>query len=412
MCGIDSNRIREYNLAKARNILLVSVGLFCLWFATMPASAQTFTVLHTFTGKGDGRLPFAGVIQDGSGNLFGTTYYGGAFDDGVVFQIKPNGKEKILHSFWGGDGWVPEAPVLRTSTGILYGTTSYGGKPKGGGCHHGCGEVFRLDTSGKLTVLYAFPGGENGGQLWTGIVEDKQGYLYGTTEQGGDAGCDYGWGCGVVFKLDRSGKETVLHAFTNQPDGWSPSGELILDSAGNLYGVTEAGGTSENGTVFKVTPSGEETVLFSFPGGTGGYAPQGPLLPDAVGNFYGVTAVGGGYGCGTVFKLDGAGNETILYNFAGTTDGCQPQGGLIWDAKGNLYGATRVGGNGGGTIYRLDTGGNITVLYSFTGGSDGNEPWGSLVLDKSGTLYGATEGGGNMSCGTNFGCGVVFKLTP
>jgi uncharacterized repeat protein (TIGR03803 family) len=114
-----------------------------------------------------------------------------------------------------------------------------------------------------------------------------------------------------------------------------------------------------------------------------------------------------------VFKLDSAGDETILYNFAGTTDGCQPQGGLIGDAKGNLYGATRVGGNGGGTIYRLDTGGKITVLYSFTGGSDGNEPWGSLVLDKSGTLYGATEGGGDMSCGTNhFGCGVVFKLTP
>lgn len=414
MCGTDSSaRIRRYNLATARNILLVSVQLFCLWFATLPASAQTFTVLHAFTGKGDGNLPFAGVIQDASGNLYGTTYFGGAFDEGVVFQIKPNGKEKILHSFWGGDGSVPEAPVFRTVTGSLYGTTTYGGKPKGGGCLHGCGTVFRLDTTGKLTVLYAFTGRVDGGQVWTGVVEDERGDLYGTTEQGGDAGCDYGWGCGVVFKLDKSGKETVLHTFTGQPDGWLPSGNLVRDSVGNLYGVTAAGGTSNAGTVFKVDPSGKETVLYSFLGTVNGLYPQGPLLRDAAGNFYGVTATGGGYDCGTVFKLDSAGIETILYNFVGTPDGCQPQGGLIWDVKGNLYGATREGGKGGGTIYRLDTGGNITVLYSFTGGSDGNEPWGTLVRDKSGTLYGATEGGGDMSCGTNnFGCGVVFKLEP
>jgi uncharacterized repeat protein (TIGR03803 family) len=394
--------------------LLLALQLLLLLFASSSVRAQTFTVLHTFTGKGDGQEPAAGVIRDVHGNLYGTTSQGGAFEVGTVFEIDVHGKETILHSFWSGDGLTPEASVIWSPTGVLYGTTMNGGKPEGGLCDHGCGAVFELDATGKLKVLHAFMGEKDGGQLEGGLVQDKKGNLYGTTTQGGDLSCDYGWGCGVVFKVDGSGKETVLHAFTGQPDGWLLSGDLIQDSVGNLYGVTAAGGTSNVGTVFKVDPSGDETVLYSFLGTTNGLYPEGPLLRDAEGNFYGVTQQGGDYDCGVVFKLDSSGKETSLYNFAGTTDGCHPTGGLIRDSQGNFFGATTDGATGtAGAIYRLDTSGAITVLYSFTGGTDGKYPWGPLTLDKSGALYGSASGGSDLSCGSHhFGCGVVFKLTP
>ena len=330
--------------------LLLAVQLFCLLFASSSLHAQSFTVLHAFTGKGDGERPFAGLTRDSAGNLYGTTSEGGAFDVGTVFEIDAHGKESILHSFWGGDG-LGIAGLLRTPTGVFYGTAMSGGKPEGGSCDHGCGAVFKLDSTGKLTVLYALPGGTDGGQLEAGLVQDKKGILLSATTQGGDMSCDYGWGCGVVFKVDGNGKETVLYAFTGQPDGWLPSGNLVRDSMGNLYGVTAAGGTSNVGTVFKVDPSGNETVLYSFLGAVNGLYPQGPLLRDAAGNFYGVAQQGGDFDCGVVFKLDNTGKETTFYNFAGTTDGCNPAGGLIRDSQGNLYGATTAGGAGtGGTI--------------------------------------------------------------
>jgi uncharacterized repeat protein (TIGR03803 family) len=415
-CPVSISRAK---LCLPGGALLLAVQLFCLLFASSSLHAQTFKVLHAFTGKGDGENPLAGLTIDSAGNLYGTTSEGGAFDVGTVFEIDAQGKESILHSFWGGDGLGPMASVIRTATGVFHGTAMNGGKPEGGSCDHGCGTLFELDAAGKIAagkikVLYAFTGGTDGGQIEAGIVQDEKGNLYGTATQGGDMSCDYGWGCGVVFKVDGDGKETVLHAFTGQPDGWLVSGNLVRDSMGNLYGVTEAGGTSNVGTVFKVDPSGNETVLYSFLGTVNGLYPQGPLLRDAAGNFYGVAQQGGDFECGVVFKLDNTGKETTLYNFAGTSDGCNPAGGLIRDRQGNLYGAATAGGAGtGGTIYRLDASGSIAVLYSFAGGSDGKYPWGPLALDKSGRLYGTTYGGGDISCGTNsFGCGVVFKIEP
>lgn len=411
---------------------LFTIPVLCLLFTGIPALAQTLTVLHTFTGKGDGKWPTATVIRDTRGDLYGTTSYGGSFPFGTVFKVDTAGKETILHNFWGGDGLSPDGQLIRHTQGVFYGTTSDGGTQEGGSCEYGCGTVFKLDRAGKETVLYAFTGAKDGANPYAGLVRDGDGNLYGIAANGGDLNCsDEGSsGCGVVFKVDTNGKETVLHAFAGPPDGETPDGGLVRDDAGNLYGVTLFGGTSGSfGTVFKVDKSGKETVLYSFNAFTNGVVPLGPFFLDASGNIYGTIHNGGdlscGYdhqGCGVVFKLDTAGNETVLYVFKGNNDGSYPSGGLIRDKAGNFYGVTSAGGSTGcsggegcGTIFELETSGNETVLYSFTGGSSGSSPNGPLVRDKTGNFYGTTYTGGDLSCnsnGLNPGCGVVFKITP
>ena len=408
-------RIRGCAAAATSSALLLAVQLLWLLFTAASAHGQTFTVLHTFTGKGDGKWPYAGVMRDASSNLYGTTTGGGSFDFGTVFKINAQGKETILHSFWGGDGVWPEAGLVRDHAGNFYGTTWNGGKREQGGCLHGCGAVFKLDSTGKETVLYAFTAGTDGGEPQAGLVADQHGYLYGTAVEGGDLQCDYGWGCGVVFRVDQQGKESVLYAFASTSDGWLVNGDLIRDSAGNLYGVTNAGGTYYDGTVFKVDSAGKETVLYNFPGGASGMYPVGPLVRDPQGNLYGVASTGGDKSCfcGVVFKLDTSGNETPLYAFKGNPDGVYPYAGLIRDDLGNLYGTTSQGGTGGGTVYKVDMNGNETVLYSFTGAGDGGYPISVLARDSSGNLYGTAYTGGDSSCGyRGRGCGVVFKLTP
>ena len=407
----------------AASILLLTLQLsFCL-FAIQSAQAQTFTALYTFRGKGDGEYPAGGVLRDRAGHLYGVTYAGGSFNYGTVFEIDPGGKDTVLHSFWSGDGAQPEASLVRDSQGNLYGTTYNGGALEGGKCIHGCGTVFKLDSAGKLTVLYAFSGGSDGGNPTAGLLLGPNGDLYGTTTAGGNLSCHDGTyvGCGVVFKLDANGKQTVLHTFA-RTDGEDPSGGLIRDKAGNLYGVTAYGGSAVWGTVFKLDPTGKETVLYSFTGKTDGGLPEGTLVQDAAGNLYGVAAVDGDphCRCGLVFKVDQTGKETVLYTFLGGTDGSEPFEGVIRDSAGNLYGTTSFGGSSGcdglscGTVFKLDTSGNETVLYTFTGGSDGAVPSAGLLMDKSGNLYGAAGYGGDLSCGWNpyGGCGVVFKLTP
>jgi uncharacterized repeat protein (TIGR03803 family) len=405
-----------------RSALSLAAVLLSLLFAGAWAQAQTFTLLRQFPGNGDGRYPYGALLRDGAGNLYGTTGGGGAFDYGTVFEISSSGKESILHSFWGGDGLQPWAGLVRDPAGNFYGTTYDGGSLEKGQCRHGCGTVFKLDNKGNLTVLHAFTGGTDGGQPQAGLVRDKAGNLYGTTTIGGDLSCGYGSGCGLVFKLDKDGKEIVLHAFSNHPDGGHPRGDLIRDKAGNFYGTTESGGSSDYGTVFKLDPSGNETVLYSFSGITSGEYPVGRLARDADGNLYGTTNGGGDpscYLCGVVFKIDKAGNETVLHTFTGNPDGAYPFGGLTRDRAGNLYGSTYAGGGsngcytlGCGSVFKVDANGNETVLHGFTGGSDGEIPFGAMIVDKSGNLYGTAPAGGNRACGQGSGCGVVFKLTP
>jgi uncharacterized repeat protein (TIGR03803 family) len=239
------------------------------------------------------------------------------------------------------------------------------------------------------------------------------GNLYGTASNGGASGY------GVVFKVDPSGHETVLYSFTGGADGGNPS-NLIRDWKGNLYGTTSGGGTAPGtngwGVVFKVDTSGTETTLYTFTGGNDGAYPFGNVTLDSLGNFYGTTDYGGTSGAGAsgygvVYKLDTFGHETVLYNFTGGNDGAYPNG-VIRDSKGNLYGTTSNGGTSGagasgyGVVYKLDTSGHETVLYNFTGGNDGGNSNAPLTLDQAGNLYGTTASGGAA------GLGVVFKLTP
>src|ERR1700722_4200528 len=219
--------------------------------------------------------------------------------------------EKLLHSFGqGSDGAIPNAGVIRDTAGNFYGTTSYGGT-------FGLGTVFRLSKDGE-TILYSFAG-KDGAQPGN-LLLDKAGNLFGYTGAGGDLTCNNGSGCGTVFKLSATGKETVLHRFANsKTDGGYPTG-LVRDAKGNFYGTTELGGASNNGTVFKLDPTGKEPVLYSFRAGPDGANPNGVVL-DAAGNLYGSTGFGGSGSFGTVFKLDAAGNETILYSFVGEADG-------------------------------------------------------------------------------------------
>jgi uncharacterized repeat protein (TIGR03803 family) len=377
-------------------------------FFSQAANAQTFHLLYQFRSGNGGAQPFASLIRDSKGNLYGTTTIDGTHSYGTVFKISPAGKETVLYSFKGsgGDGATPAAPLVRDAAGNLYGTTLYGGTFGGDFCRAlGCGTVFKVTPAGKESVLHRFTGYPDDGQNpWQGLVRDSAGNLYGTTFYGG------GYNGGTVFKLDPTGKETVLHGFgTNDPDGLNPfGGSLIRDSAGNLYGTTSFDLSQSAGTVFKLDPGGTETILYTFSFGTGdGYEPGGTLVRDSAGNLYGITTFGGAFNFGTVFKLDSANTETLLYSFSGTGgDGAVPGGGLVRDKSGNLYSTTNSGGSlYFGTVFKLDANGKETILHSFSG-HDGNLPELGLVRDSKGNLYGTTQYGGAH------GGGVVFKITP
>ena len=377
------------------------------------ASAQTFRLLYQFKSGRDGSIPYASLILDAQGNLYGTTMIDGAYSYGTVFKISPEGKETVLHSFTGtgGDGANPVAPLIRDATGNLYGTTEYGGL-FGGACGaNGCGIVFKLDPSGKETVLYRFTGipQVDGMNPQQGLVRDSKGNLYGTTSQGGIY--SYGNSYGTVFKIDPAGEETLLHSFNpfTPPynDGWYPmGGALLRDRAGNLYGTTYLGGEPHFGVVFKLDASGTENVLYNFGGSGDGRLPFGNLARDAAGNLYGVTMQGGAYEVGTIFKLDDNNNETIIHSFGDSGDGAPPGGGLATDRAGNLYGTTTEGGSSYfGTVFKLDPSGTETVLHTFLGKQGNGPDWG-VVRDSKGNLYGTTQYGGA------YGGGVVFKVTP
>jgi uncharacterized repeat protein (TIGR03803 family) len=409
-----------------RSRALWARGFAALWAALIVAAgggalaAPVETVLYSFKGGSDGNEPFAGLIADSSGNLYGTTAFGGASNSGVVFKLSPSGTETALYSFTNGsDGGSPFAGLIADSSGNLYGTTTSGGASNRG-------VVFKLSPGGAETVLHSFcslPGCSDGNDPFAGLIADSSGNLYGTTLGGGASNA------GVVFKLSPGGTETVLYSFTGGSDGAFPQAGLIADSSGNLYGTTSAGGASGGcgepgcGTVFKLSPSGTETVLYAFKGfPSDGQGPAG-LIADSNGNLYGTTQVGGTRvvfcpsGCGTVFKLSPGGTETVLYAFSSFGDGAHPYAGLIADSSGNLYGTTYDGSApcseaaGCGVVFKLSPDGTETVLYSFTGGSDGGSPFAGLIADSSGNLYGTTAVGGASGCNVGLGCGVVFKLT-
>ncbi len=426
-------RARSFQFALA--VMLVPAVL-----ATGSAQAQTYTekVLYSFKGGTDGAYPSGGLLRDAPGNLYGNTAeggdpactFGGEPSCGTVFKVDTTGKETVLYSFTGtgGDGSLPLGGLVQDAQGNLYGATWTGGDFACFPAQGGCGTLFKVDTTDKETVLYSFTGynidpmladgaNPNGG-LVLGVVGGLS-YLFGTTNVGGV------YGYGTVFFWDlRFQYEGVMYSFPGQllgkPSAYPqaeayPQAGLVQDAQGNLYGTTNQGGVpcgiiwwAGCGTVFKVDTSGKETVLYSFTGtrGDGAY-PTTALVLDEQGNLYGTTGGGGTFGHGTVFKVDTIGHETVLHSFTGTgLDGGGPSG-LVRDAQGNLYGTTSGGGTSGwGTVFKVDTTGHETVLYSFTGtGGDGANPTSGVVRDAQGNLYGTTYEGGTSDYGT------VFKLT-
>jgi uncharacterized repeat protein (TIGR03803 family) len=357
------------------------------------------TVLYAFQGAADGQYAYNGSLILGSaGNLYGTTFYGGNLGHGVVYQLDGAGNESVLYNFHtltaNGYGQ-PIGGVIQDSKGNFYGTTFAGQADMG----HGFGVVYKVDAAGHSTVLHNFTGGADGGYP-NNVIRDSKGNLYGTTNGGGASGA------GVVYKVDRSGNETVLYSFTGGSDGGYPEAGVISDSQGNLYGTSNGGGASGAGVVFKVDRSGNETVLYGFTGGSDGGYPVGGVISDSTGNLYGTTNGGGASGAGVVFKVDTSGNETVLYGFTGGSDGGYP----LWvvlarDKKGNLYGTTAGGGaSGAGVVFKVDRSGNETALYSFTGGNDGAYPYAGVIFGPEGNLYGTTAFGGQTNAG------VVFEI--
>jgi uncharacterized repeat protein (TIGR03803 family) len=382
-------------LSSARALLIVLVlGLA----ATQSAQAQTFTVLHSFAGfPSDGKEPYAGLVRDGAGNLYGTTINGGHSDYGTVFEVSKTGTETVLRNFALADGDFPSAGLILDAAGNLYGTTDEGEFGSSG-----YGTVFELTKAGQETVLHNFAGyPSDGGDPVAGLIQDTEGNLYGTAYSGGNHLE------GTVFELSETGKETVLHSF-KYSDGANPSGSLILDAAGNFYGTTQSGGHYGYGTVFKLNKTGNLTVLHSFAGGTAdGCFPGGTPVMDARGNLFGTAELCGSSDQGIVWKVSTKGAETVLHNFTGgSLDGAYPYAGVIMDTKGNFYGDTVYGGSSGfGTVYELNTKGKLTLLHSFTG-PDGEFPLGGLLRDAKGSLYGTAEEGGSDDFGT------VWELTP
>jgi uncharacterized repeat protein (TIGR03803 family) len=388
---------------------------------TGSAAAKSDKILHSFGGGSDGANPYAGVISDRSGNLYGTTYTGGSSNCsgagcGTVFKVTHDGTETVLYPFTGGnDGEGPYAGVIEDKSGNLYGTAVYGGS-------YGDGTVFELAPDGTFTVLHTFLGGSNDGALpEAGLIEDRAGNLYGTAIYGGAENE------GIVYEIASDGTFTILYSFKGYSagDGANPTAALIRDSAGNFYGTTEQGGTDERGTVFELASDGTETVLHSFTGGSDGAYSRGGVVRDKSGNLYGATINGGGsgtgcggQGCGTVFMVTPNGTESVLYalcSLANCADGAVSQTGVVEDSAGNLYGITTIGGGTGcggsgcGTVFKLSSKGSETVLHTFAGGSDGYAPFGTLLLGKHGKLYGTTYSGGNTDC-SGSGCGTVFTL--
>lgn len=368
------------------------------------ASAQTFTDLYNFQGSSDGGNPFATLIRDSSGNLYGTTYGGtynptcGTSGCGVVFKLDPTGNETPLYTFNGTpDGQNPVGGVVMDSAGNFYGTTAYGGA-------NGYGTVFMLNAAGVEKILQSFTGGADGGIPNGGLVRDKAGNSYGTTFTGGSAGL------GTVFMVNATGTFSTIYTFPDAAHGSHPNATLTLDKSGNLFGTTQYGGASNRGAVFSIAAdSATETVLYSFSGMPDGAYPQGQLTFNGT-TLYGTTTEGGASNNGTVFRLSSSGTETIVHNFGGNPDGSYPASGVAIDKAGNLYGTTFHGGSNGtpgaGTVYKIDTGGNETLLYSFQGSFDGQGTFGGLVLNPTATaVYGTTELGG-FNC-----CGDVYSVT-
>jgi uncharacterized repeat protein (TIGR03803 family) len=380
--------------------------------------------LYQFPLTHDGLSPEPGLAADSGGNLYGTSQTGGVYGQGSVFELVklPVGgwRERVLYSFHGPiDGEFPNPGVILDGGGKIYGTTYFGGSS----CL--CGTVFELSPTShgqyQERTLYAFQGGTDGAHPSTTVTLDGNGNLFGTTGSGGSSACGAGVGCGTVFELTPAASgwtEKVLYAFQDASDGRSPYAPLVIDPAGILYGIS-AGTLQQNGIIFQLAPNPSGSWVFSirrsFSGNAMGGIPE-RLILDEEGNLYGTTFVGGASNLGVVFRLNKNNQLQVLHSFTGGSDGAYPEGGVVRDAAGNLYGTTGGGGAtcasgtpGCGTIFKVTHGSgdtwSETVLYDFQN-IIGYSPTTPLLLDSSGNMYGTALNGG-----TN-GYGMVFEFSP
>lgn len=385
------------------------------------AWAAQETRIHEFN---EGVDP-VGLVADSAGNLYGTTGSDGFYRHGTVFQVRPSlggiWTESTIYSFSAAsDGGNPEAVLTLDAKGNLYGTTQYGGDPT---C--ACGTVFELSpAAGGLwqeTTLYAFVGGSDGSNpRYTNLVFDKSGNLYGVTEFGGS------FHAGTVFELSPQAgggwSESVLYDFAGgTSDGANPLGGVVFDKAGNLYGSLNAGGSSTCGSgcgaVFELSPKSgggwQEQILYFFKnnGSSDGLEPDSLLIIDPAGNLYGTTLVGGSSNCGIVYELSpgtgGSWSKRTLHQFLGyPDDGCEPFLNLVRDSTGNLYGIAEAGGlNGSGTVFELNSSGTEVGFFDFSGGDNGADPRSLILNVKRRALFGVTFGlGSNQS-------GLIFEIT-
>lgn len=391
-------------------VLILTVLAFCAFSFAEGSSAAgansqskadagpTFDVLHVFNGGAkDGANPAGPVIQDANGNLYGTTLQGGANSEGTVYKLNKAGHVRVLVTFNNANGSFPDSGLVFDKVGNLYGTAVEG--------PGGSGVLFRVDKDGNEEIVHAFQGGQDSEAAVPtgGVTIDEAGNLYGTTLFGAP-------GFGTVYQVDPTGKFTVLYTFKGKSDGVEPRGPLVRDADGNLYGVAVED-LKEKGTIFKLATDGTLSVLHTFVGGQNGGKPQPGLLLDKAGNLFGSTLTGGDSGKGTLFEITNNGEFKRLYSFKGKADGNSPNGGLIQDADGNIYGTTQNGPRkfALGTVFKLNSAGKLTVLHSFRGGKDGAVPLAGLMRDNAGNLYGTAVK--NFLIRQVQG-GSVFKITP
>jgi uncharacterized repeat protein (TIGR03803 family) len=386
---------------RLRRLLFKNAFLMLLFFGFAPiiGSAQTtFTTLYNFEGP-SGSDPQQ-LVQGADGSFYGLTFRGGAYDSGSIFKITPTGAFTLLYSFCAEegcpDGNFPNGSLLLGTDGNFYGATAFGGAS-------GVGTVFRFTPAGNLTTLYSFSGSQREGYAPNGgLVEGRDGQLYGTTTSGGRNAN------GTIFKMSLGGHATTLYHFCSLDhcaDGTDPTAGLILGSDGNFYGTTAGSGFANAGTVFKFTPTGTLTTLYTFcqiRGCVDGAFPYAALIEGKDGNFYGTTSYSADSGAGTLFRITPSGFLTVLAIF-NLVDGDNPNGQLVQAADQSLFGTTAMGGApalGDGNVFTLPFAGTVTTLHAFDG-TDGEFP-GGLVQGTDGNFYGTTSYGGTNNAGTIF----------
>jgi uncharacterized repeat protein (TIGR03803 family) len=418
------NWMSKLNCGTSHAVVSLACVMILAIALTPSANAQTYSVVYSFTGSTDGAYPALTMILDSAGNLYGGTSESGQLLCtalcGNFYKLDPStgNLTTLATSNSGAEGYGPSALVFDKS-GKLFGAMGFGGP----GLY---GYLFELNPNGKGKVLHDFPANPGDGEIPGNLLFDPAGNLYGVTPQGGSTADCPPYGCGTVFRFTPSGKESLIDftAAAWSPDSLVLSDSGVFYGTTYLGGTTGCDGTG-CGTVFKIDKTGKMTTIYKFQGGMDASLPMGPLALDKAGNLYGTSWEGGNPGicvpggCGTVYKIDPSGKETVLHRFS-VSDGALPYSGITLDAAGNLYGTTFSGGpnpncegSGCGTVFKMDPSGNETVLYKFGDGTDGGFPVSGVVFDKAGNLYGTAFYGGYIGGDVCYpiGCGVVFKIT-